>query len=206
MERRALQPAEFRLGRTLRLSRMPSDHFLRRLGNAIAWVLDAANMLHAYDARNLGNELYNSNQNAARDAMGRYVKFTVPMVANGKVYAGTQNSLVVYGLLPGAAAPLAVTNAASAQRGRAAPGSLLSIYGSGFSPDATSVSINGVAAPLLYAGATQINLQVPFESCLRERQGGRECRWPPAGIRGHHCRRRRTRIVHARSGSRGRPQ
>ena len=134
------------------------------VGNAIAWVLDAANMLHAYDARNLGNELYNSNQNAARDAMGRYVKFTVPMVANGKVYVGTQNSLIVYGLLPGAAVPLAVTNAASAQRDRAAPGSLLSIYGSGFSPDATSVSINGVAAPLLYAGATQINLQVPFET------------------------------------------
>ncbi len=74
--------------------------------NAIVWVLDAANMLHAYDARNLTNELYNSNQNATRDALGRYVKFTVPMVVNGKVYVGTQNSLAVYGLLPGAPAPL----------------------------------------------------------------------------------------------------
>ncbi len=133
-------------------------------GNAIAWVLDAANLLHAYDARNLANELYNSNQNAGRDALGRYVKFTAPMVANGKVYAGTQNSLAVYGLLPGVAAPLAVTNAASGQRNRAAAGSLLSVYGLGFRTDDTSVTINGATAPLLYTGATQINLQIPFET------------------------------------------
>ena len=132
--------------------------------NAILWVFDAANVLRAYDARNLGNELYNSNQNAARDALGRYVKFTVPMVANGRVYAGTQNALVVYGLLPDTAVPVAVTNAASGQRGRVAAGSLVSIYGSGFNSDGTSVTINGVAAPLLYVGSTQINLQVPFET------------------------------------------
>jgi hypothetical protein len=69
--------------------------------DAIVWVLDAANTLHAYDAANLATELYNTNQNSARDALGRYVKFTVPMVANGKVYAPTQTALVVYGLLPG---------------------------------------------------------------------------------------------------------
>jgi len=136
------------------------------LSNAIVWVLDAANMLHAYDARNLGNELYNSNQNAGRDALGRYVKFTVPMVANGKVYAGTQNSLVVYGVLPGADVPLAVTNAASGQRGRAAPGSLVSVYGSGFGAEGISAGINGVTAPVLYASPTQINLQVPFETAV----------------------------------------
>jgi uncharacterized protein (TIGR03437 family) len=147
--------------------------------NAIVWVLDASNMLHAYDARNLGNELYNSNQNAARDALGRYVKFTVPMVANGKVYAGTQNSLVVYGVLPGADVPLAITNAAGGQRGRAAPGSLVSIYGSGFGAEGISATINGVTAPILYAGATQINLQVPFETAagnatLVVNSGGRQ--------------------------------
>jgi len=73
--------------------------------NAIVWVLDAANLLRAYDSQNLGVELYNSNMFSSRDALGRYVKFTTPMVVNGKVYAGTQSSLAVYGLLPSVTAP-----------------------------------------------------------------------------------------------------
>jgi hypothetical protein len=56
-------------------------------------------ILRAYDAANLANELYNSNQNRTRDALGSYVKFSTPTIANGKVYAGTRNSLTVYGLL-----------------------------------------------------------------------------------------------------------
>jgi hypothetical protein len=67
--------------------------------NGIAWILESSGTLRAYDASNLANELYNSNQKLPSDALGRYVKFTVPMVANGKVYAGTQSALVVYGLL-----------------------------------------------------------------------------------------------------------
>jgi hypothetical protein len=67
--------------------------------NGIVWVLEVDGILHAYDASLLENELYNSNQDAARDALGSYVKFSVPTVANGKVYAGTANSLAVYGLL-----------------------------------------------------------------------------------------------------------
>jgi uncharacterized protein (TIGR03437 family) len=148
--------------------------------NAIVWALDAAGVLRALDAGNLGNEVYNSNQNAARDALGPYVKFTVPTIVNGKVYAGTQNSLVVYGLLPGTAVPLTPANAASGQRARAAPGSILSIFGSvlatGTEPAGgyplppslgnASVTINNATAPLLYASPTQINAQVPFETSL----------------------------------------
>jgi len=68
--------------------------------DAIVWLLESDGALRAYDASNLENELYDSNQEAARDTLGAYVNFSVPIVANGKVYAGTQDSLVVYGLLP----------------------------------------------------------------------------------------------------------
>jgi hypothetical protein len=57
--------------------------------------------LHAYDASNIANELWNSDMNATRDALGDFTKFSIPVVANGKVYVITQsNQLQVYGLLP----------------------------------------------------------------------------------------------------------
>ena len=132
--------------------------------DAIVWVLESAGILHAYDARNLANELYNSNQNGARDALGKYVKFTPPMVANGKVYAGTQTSLDVYGLLPGAEPPLLLRNAASGERGVAAPGSILSLRGAfpaGIALDTASVTIGGTAARLLSANPAELILLVP---------------------------------------------
>jgi len=75
--------------------------------NAIVWALltDGAGnigtaVLYAFDATDVGNVLYSSDTNAGRDNPGFAVKFTVPTIADGKVYVGTLNQLSVFGLLP----------------------------------------------------------------------------------------------------------
>jgi hypothetical protein len=94
--------------------------------NGVVWALDNSQyctnqskgcgpaVLHAYDATSLV-ELWNSSMAAAgADAAGNAVKFTVPAIANGKVYIGTRGNntggargstsvtgeLDVYGLQP----------------------------------------------------------------------------------------------------------
>jgi hypothetical protein len=68
--------------------------------NGIVWVVESGygGTLHAYDASNLANELYNSQMNGSRDALGPFVKFSVPSIASGRVYVGTGNALTVFGL------------------------------------------------------------------------------------------------------------
>ena len=75
-------------------------------GNGIVWGLDNTSycthgaptlapcgptVLYAYDATNALASLWNSGANAA-DKAGNAIKFTVPTVANGKVYVGTRGS------------------------------------------------------------------------------------------------------------------
>jgi hypothetical protein len=76
--------------------------------NGIIWAVENSNpaVLHAYDAGNLANELYNSSQAAnSRDTFGAGNKFITPMIANGRVYVGTQSGVAVFGVLVGPAAP-----------------------------------------------------------------------------------------------------
>jgi hypothetical protein len=90
------------LGRTLKMLVHPSlwnDYLGRKLPtihtNQVSPVV-----LRAYDATNLSDLLYSSDEAPDdRDRAGLPVKFAVPIVANGKVYFGTQDRLEVYGLL-----------------------------------------------------------------------------------------------------------
>jgi hypothetical protein len=72
-------------------------------GDLILWATENTSpaVLHAYEAKNLSVELYNSNQAAGgRDHFGNGNKFITPTIANGKVYVGTASGVGVLGLLP----------------------------------------------------------------------------------------------------------
>jgi hypothetical protein len=68
--------------------------------NGIVWAVDNGGILFAFDATNLTTELYDSNQAAGSRDHFSGNKFITPMVANGRVYVGTPNSVAVFGLLP----------------------------------------------------------------------------------------------------------
>ena len=70
------------------------------------WIIETDNfdnggnaILRAYNAGNLATELYNSQQNPARDQAGLPAKFSVPTVADGHVFVGAQQQVDMYGLL-----------------------------------------------------------------------------------------------------------
>jgi hypothetical protein len=71
--------------------------------NGIVWAIENQNgtgVLHAYDTSNIPTELYDGNQAPNNRDQFSDNKFVPPMIANGKVYVGTQNSVAVFGLLP----------------------------------------------------------------------------------------------------------
>lgn len=143
-------------------------------------------VLHAYDAETLV-ETWNSTQNDA-DAVGGYIKFVNPTVANGKVYLPTSsNQLLVYGVTASnsnvASTPVitGIVNAASYANGALAPGEIIAILGQGLGPanmavgsvdgngtlgpqlGGVQVTFNGVPGPLYSASDGTVAAVVPYE-------------------------------------------
>jgi hypothetical protein len=127
--------------------------------NGILWALDGSADdstcggggsnclgLYAYDATNLAHLLYDSTQAANnRDSPGTAVKFEKPIVANGKVYVGTQSSVTAYGLLGNVApspvfspAPGSYTSAQSIALSDAIPGAAIYYTTNGTTPSVNS--------------------------------------------------------------------
>jgi hypothetical protein len=132
--------------------------------------------IHAFDAKNITTELYNSDQIPTRDAMGTFVKMSTPVVANGKVYVNTQsNVLPVYGLLcqqpvgsevtitPGTLTSVPGTSnytqlVTMSNTGTQAIGGPFTLILSGLSPQVKLGGSSGTTSCIAPAGDTYINL------------------------------------------------
>lgn len=164
-------------------------------GTAILWATTGDNTqvtlpgtLHAYDASNLANEVWNSGMTGGSDTLGTFAKFVSPTVANGNVYVPTwANAVVVYGLLPsntgGGPMPAigGVANSGSYSVNAVSPGELVTIFGTNIGPaipagsqvdfagnvltliGGTQVLFDGIPAPMIYASQGQVNAVAPFE-------------------------------------------
>ncbi len=160
-------------------------------GTGVLWetTIDSSGnaTLHAFDASNLANELWNSNLSGGPDALDSFAKFAVPTVVNGKVYVPTwSNAVDVYGLTtappPSNPAPVvaAVMNGASYGTAAVAPGEVVTIFGTNLGPAepagmqldgagfstmllaGTQVLFDGAPVPVVYSSAGQVSAVAPF--------------------------------------------
>jgi hypothetical protein len=138
--------------------------------NGIVWALQNASpvaILHAYDATNLANELYNTNQ-VASDKLNQGVKFTSPIVADGKVFVPTNGQLTIYGLLDGRSIVHATAeNASYASRRSATAVELIMANGNAAkqaAPNTTLVPLSAAPSTSRSATPTQAASFAPASS------------------------------------------
>jgi hypothetical protein len=75
--------------------------------DAIVWAIatktwngpDQPAVLYAYNATNISQPIYSSEQNSTRDRANNGTRFSIPVVVNGRVYFGVRGAVQVYGLL-----------------------------------------------------------------------------------------------------------
>jgi uncharacterized protein (TIGR03437 family) len=144
--------------------------------DGIVWItiFNDGGTLRAYEVNGL-QRLYDS-----RDLLDAphytFTEFTAATIADGRVYVPTFFGIAVYGeLATQVPAVAAVTDGAAFSRDAIAPGSLISIFGSGFAAASAfapntplplsigdvSVTVNGISAPVLFVSPHQINVQMP---------------------------------------------
>jgi hypothetical protein len=140
--------------------------------NGILWTIDSTAGLHAFDAADLSRELYSGS-------VGTFIKFSTPTIANGKVYVGTSDSLVVFGLRD--PMPASITSVVTQDTLRPGPidaGSVVELLGVNLAAqelasssrpwpyllDGVSVFVNGVAARVGFVSPTEVHVEIPSET------------------------------------------
>jgi uncharacterized repeat protein (TIGR03806 family) len=138
--------------------------------NGIVWAIDSgaynnngAAILRAFAATNVAVELYDTTQAAGgvQDYPGAAVKFTVPTVANGRVYVGAEYGFSVFGLTTSLATPVITpgggifTNSVAITITDATPG--VSVY---YTLDGSAPTLNS----LLYTGPFVITNSVTIQA------------------------------------------
>ena len=75
--------------------------------NGLVWAVstkvwngrDRPGVLYAFEANNIDEPIYSSEQNRARDGVALATRFVFPIVVNGHVYVAARDEVEVYGLL-----------------------------------------------------------------------------------------------------------